>query len=104
MPGWAEHSIRYPTSLLKTRIIDSKSLPPNFSLGANVLAGAWVGIAERSIMYPGDLSEDSVSLATVYLIPRWTFGEVVSPPPSFREVLSHVLSPSFREVVSHPSV
>ena len=132
MPGWAEHSIRYPTSLLKTRIIDSKSPPPNFSLGANVLAGALVGIAERSVMYPGDLSEDSASLATVYPIPRWTlgevvspslvrrggvalprserwcrppsFGKVVSPPPSFGEVLSHALSPSFGEVVSHPSV
>ena len=79
MPGWVEYSVRYLTSLLKTRIIDSKSLPPNFSLGANVLAGALVVIAERSVMYPGDLSKESVSFATMYSIPQWTFGEVVAP-------------------------
>ncbi|KAF1977140.1 asparaginyl-tRNA synthetase [Bimuria novae-zelandiae CBS 107.79] len=32
-----------------------ESLPPNFSLGANMLAGAFAGIAEHSVMYPIDL-------------------------------------------------
>ncbi|KAF2399825.1 mitoferrin-1 [Trichodelitschia bisporula] len=34
---------------------DYESLPPNFSLGANMLAGAFAGIAEHSVMYPVDL-------------------------------------------------
>ncbi|KAF2730264.1 asparaginyl-tRNA synthetase [Polyplosphaeria fusca] len=32
-----------------------ESLPPNFSLTANMLAGAFAGIAEHSVMYPIDL-------------------------------------------------
>ncbi|KAF2001122.1 asparaginyl-tRNA synthetase [Amniculicola lignicola CBS 123094] len=32
-----------------------ESLPPNFSLSANMLAGAFAGIAEHSVMYPVDL-------------------------------------------------
>ncbi|KAJ9666429.1 Fe(2+) transporter [Coniosporium apollinis] len=34
---------------------DYESLPPNFSLAANMLAGAFAGIAEHSVMYPVDL-------------------------------------------------
>ncbi|KAF1984151.1 mitochondrial carrier [Aulographum hederae CBS 113979] len=34
---------------------DYEGLPPNFSLGANMLAGAFAGIAEHSVMYPIDL-------------------------------------------------
>ncbi|KAF2096531.1 mitochondrial carrier [Rhizodiscina lignyota] len=34
---------------------DYESLPPNFSLSANMLAGAFAGIAEHSVMYPIDL-------------------------------------------------
>ncbi|KAF2176326.1 asparaginyl-tRNA synthetase [Zopfia rhizophila CBS 207.26] len=34
---------------------DYESLPPNFSLTANMLAGAFAGIAEHSVMYPIDL-------------------------------------------------
>ncbi|KAF2481995.1 mitochondrial carrier domain-containing protein [Neohortaea acidophila] len=32
-----------------------ESLPPNFSLAANMVAGAFAGIAEHSVMYPIDL-------------------------------------------------
>ncbi|OAL46062.1 asparaginyl-tRNA synthetase [Pyrenochaeta sp. DS3sAY3a] len=32
-----------------------EALPPNFSLSANMLAGAFAGIAEHSVMYPVDL-------------------------------------------------
>ncbi|KAF2459566.1 mitochondrial carrier domain-containing protein [Lineolata rhizophorae] len=32
-----------------------ESLPPNFSLTANMMAGAFAGIAEHSVMYPIDL-------------------------------------------------
>jgi len=32
-----------------------EGLPPNFSLGANMVAGAFAGIAEHSVMYPIDL-------------------------------------------------
>ncbi|KAF2814879.1 asparaginyl-tRNA synthetase [Mytilinidion resinicola] len=32
-----------------------ESLPPNFSLSANMVAGAFAGIAEHSVMYPIDL-------------------------------------------------
>ncbi|KAF1830562.1 mitochondrial carrier [Decorospora gaudefroyi] len=32
-----------------------EALPPNFSLTANMLAGAFAGIAEHSVMYPVDL-------------------------------------------------
>lgn len=32
-----------------------EGLPPNFSLGANMAAGAFAGIAEHSVMYPIDL-------------------------------------------------
>ncbi|KAF2444172.1 mitochondrial carrier [Karstenula rhodostoma CBS 690.94] len=32
-----------------------ESLPPNFSLSANMIAGAFAGIAEHSVMYPIDL-------------------------------------------------
>ncbi|KAK4556485.1 Fe(2+) transporter [Recurvomyces mirabilis] len=34
---------------------DYESLPPNFSLAANMVAGAFAGIAEHSVMYPIDL-------------------------------------------------
>ncbi|QDS71268.1 hypothetical protein FKW77_000910 [Venturia effusa] len=34
---------------------DYESLPPNFSLASNMLAGAFAGIAEHSVMYPIDL-------------------------------------------------
>ncbi|EMD00188.1 hypothetical protein BAUCODRAFT_145495 [Baudoinia panamericana UAMH 10762] len=34
---------------------DYESLPPNFSLAANMAAGAFAGIAEHSVMYPIDL-------------------------------------------------
>ncbi|KAI7474353.1 hypothetical protein KC351_g10654 [Hortaea werneckii] len=34
---------------------DYESLPPNFSLAANMAAGAFAGIAEHSVMYPVDL-------------------------------------------------
>ncbi|KAI8939556.1 hypothetical protein NX059_003323 [Plenodomus lindquistii] len=34
---------------------DYEALPPNFSLSANMLAGAFAGIAEHSVMYPVDL-------------------------------------------------
>ncbi|KAJ8107149.1 hypothetical protein OPT61_g9065 [Boeremia exigua] len=34
---------------------DYEALPPNFSLGANMLAGAFAGIAEHSVMYPVDM-------------------------------------------------
>ncbi|KAF2433701.1 asparaginyl-tRNA synthetase [Tothia fuscella] len=34
---------------------DYESLPPNFSLSANMAAGAFAGIAEHSVMYPIDL-------------------------------------------------
>ncbi|UPX19162.1 Fe(2+) transporter, variant 2 [Ascochyta rabiei] len=43
----------------ETRIADLRhsyeALPPNFSLGANMLAGAFAGIAEHSVMYPVDM-------------------------------------------------
>jgi len=32
-----------------------EGLPPNFSLAANMAAGAFAGIAEHSVMYPIDL-------------------------------------------------
>ncbi|KAI9685365.1 MAG: asparaginyl-tRNA synthetase [Bathelium mastoideum] len=38
---------------------DYESLPPNFSLAANMLAGAFAGIAEHSVMYPIDLLKAS---------------------------------------------
>ncbi|KAI9824196.1 MAG: hypothetical protein M1819_000908 [Sarea resinae] len=34
---------------------DYESLPPNFSLASNMIAGAFAGIAEHSVMYPIDL-------------------------------------------------
>ncbi|CAK3970298.1 mitochondrial carrier [Lecanosticta acicola] len=34
---------------------DYEGLPPNFSLAANMAAGAFAGIAEHSVMYPIDL-------------------------------------------------
>ncbi|KZF21872.1 mitochondrial RNA splicing protein [Xylona heveae TC161] len=34
---------------------DYEGLPPNFSLGANMIAGAFAGIMEHSVMYPIDL-------------------------------------------------
>ncbi|KAK4611578.1 hypothetical protein CLAFUW4_12983 [Fulvia fulva] len=34
---------------------DYESLPPNFSLAANMAAGAFAGIAEHTVMYPIDL-------------------------------------------------
>ena len=34
---------------------DYESLPPNFSLAANMAAGAFAGVAEHSVMYPIDL-------------------------------------------------
>ncbi|KXL44514.1 hypothetical protein M433DRAFT_4965 [Acidomyces richmondensis BFW] len=34
---------------------DYESLPPNFSLAANMAAGAFAGIAEHAVMYPIDL-------------------------------------------------
>ncbi|MCJ1307777.1 Fe(2+) transporter [Agyrium rufum] len=34
---------------------DYEALPPNFSLGNNMLAGAFAGIAEHTVMYPIDL-------------------------------------------------
>ncbi|KKA29294.1 hypothetical protein TD95_002514 [Thielaviopsis punctulata] len=33
---------------------DYEALPPNFSLGQNMLAGAFAGIAEHTVMYPVD--------------------------------------------------
>ncbi|KAI9894210.1 MAG: Fe(2+) transporter [Vezdaea aestivalis] len=33
---------------------DYESLPPNFSLSANMVAGAFAGIAEHTVMYPVD--------------------------------------------------
>ncbi|KAL1900403.1 Fe(2+) transporter [Ceratocystis pirilliformis] len=33
---------------------DYEALPPNFSLGQNMLAGAFAGIAEHTVMYPID--------------------------------------------------
>ncbi|EMR63471.1 putative mitochondrial rna-splicing protein mrs3 protein [Eutypa lata UCREL1] len=33
---------------------DYESLPPNFSLGQNMIAGAFAGIAEHTVMYPID--------------------------------------------------
>jgi solute carrier family 25 (mitochondrial iron transporter), member 28/37 len=32
-----------------------EALPPNYGLGHNMLAGAFAGIAEHSVMYPVDL-------------------------------------------------
>ncbi|KAH0408482.1 hypothetical protein KCU90_g21881, partial [Aureobasidium melanogenum] len=34
---------------------DYEGLPPNFSLAANMAAGAFAGVAEHSVMYPIDL-------------------------------------------------
>ncbi|KAF2658140.1 asparaginyl-tRNA synthetase [Lophiostoma macrostomum CBS 122681] len=45
-----------------------ESLPPNFSLSANMLAGAFAGIAEHSVMYPIDLLKTRM--------------QVVSPSPT----------------------
>ncbi|KAF2864643.1 hypothetical protein BDV95DRAFT_555765 [Massariosphaeria phaeospora] len=47
---------------------DYESLPPNFSLSANMVAGAFAGIAEHSVMYPIDLLKTRM--------------QVVNPSPS----------------------
>ncbi|KAF1956646.1 mitochondrial carrier [Byssothecium circinans] len=39
-----------------------EALPPNFSLSANMLAGAFAGIAEHSVMYPVDLLKTRMQL------------------------------------------
>ncbi|KAH8727118.1 mitochondrial carrier domain-containing protein [Phaeosphaeriaceae sp. PMI808] len=38
------------------------TLPPNFSLTANMLAGAFAGIAEHSVMYPVDLLKTRIQI------------------------------------------
>ncbi|KAH7039096.1 mitochondrial carrier domain-containing protein [Macrophomina phaseolina] len=40
-----------------------ESLPPNYSLTANMLAGAFAGIAEHSVMYPIDLLKTRMQVA-----------------------------------------
>ncbi|KAF2087227.1 mitochondrial carrier [Saccharata proteae CBS 121410] len=40
-----------------------ESLPPNYSLSANMLAGAFAGIAEHSVMYPIDLLKTRMQVA-----------------------------------------
>jgi len=47
---------------------DYESLPPNFSLAANMAAGAFAGIAEHTVMYPIDLLKTRM--------------QVVSPTPA----------------------
>lgn len=42
---------------------DYESLPPNYSLTANMLAGAFAGIAEHSVMYPIDLLKTRMQVA-----------------------------------------
>ncbi|KAF1920529.1 mitochondrial carrier domain-containing protein [Ampelomyces quisqualis] len=39
-----------------------EALPPNFSLTANMLAGAFAGIAEHSVMYPVDLLKTRIQI------------------------------------------
>ncbi|KAG9192359.1 hypothetical protein G6011_11093 [Alternaria panax] len=46
------HSHNTPVADLRASY---EALPPNFSLTANMLAGAFAGIAEHSVMYPVDL-------------------------------------------------
>ncbi|KAH7095160.1 hypothetical protein FB567DRAFT_430836 [Paraphoma chrysanthemicola] len=41
---------------------DYEALPPNFSLTANMLAGAFAGIAEHSVMYPVDLLKTRIQI------------------------------------------
>ncbi|KAF2685750.1 asparaginyl-tRNA synthetase [Lentithecium fluviatile CBS 122367] len=53
-----EHEYNHPTttgSAFADEVSSYESLPPNFSLSANMLAGAFAGIAEHSVMYPIDL-------------------------------------------------
>ncbi|KAF2129947.1 asparaginyl-tRNA synthetase [Dothidotthia symphoricarpi CBS 119687] len=54
-----EHGLQQPVDL-ESEVSDGslqcyEALPPNFSLSANMLAGAFAGIAEHSVMYPVDL-------------------------------------------------
>ncbi|KAI0848691.1 mitochondrial RNA-splicing protein MRS3 [Daldinia vernicosa] len=43
-----------PTVLQPVEEYDYESLPPNFSLAQNMVAGAFAGIAEHTVMYPID--------------------------------------------------
>ncbi|KAK8182991.1 hypothetical protein BKA81DRAFT_325879 [Phyllosticta paracitricarpa] len=44
-------------------VADYESLPPNYSLAANMTAGAFAGIAEHSVMYPIDLLKTRMQVA-----------------------------------------
>lgn len=48
---------------------DYESLPPNFSLAANMAAGAFAGIAEHSVMYPIDLLK--VCFLSCLVVAEW---------------------------------
>ncbi|KAL1303142.1 hypothetical protein AAFC00_006574 [Neodothiora populina] len=45
----------FSAGLAEENEYDYEGLPPNFSLAANMVAGAFAGIAEHSVMYPIDL-------------------------------------------------
>ncbi|OQO01596.1 hypothetical protein B0A48_12632 [Cryoendolithus antarcticus] len=52
-PG--QHMAAHDKFILEEEEYDYEGLPPNFSLAANMVAGAFAGIAEHSVMYPIDL-------------------------------------------------
>ncbi|CAJ2508749.1 Uu.00g137750.m01.CDS01 [Anthostomella pinea] len=66
---------------------DYESLPPNFSLAQNMVAGAFAGIAEHTVMYPVDAIKvrnnffgPSLDLKLIY--PSQTRMQIISPSSS----------------------
>ncbi|OAK95217.1 asparaginyl-tRNA synthetase [Phaeosphaeriaceae sp. SRC1lsM3a] len=61
-----EHGLRHTASAPSEDSEGSlqcyEALPPNFSLTANMLAGAFAGIAEHSVMYPVDLLKTRIQI------------------------------------------
>ncbi|KAK7542676.1 mitochondrial carrier domain-containing protein [Phyllosticta citribraziliensis] len=54
---------RVPAPVEDVAEFDYESLPPNYSLAANMTAGAFAGIAEHSVMYPIDLLKTRMQVA-----------------------------------------
>ncbi|KAJ9647221.1 asparaginyl-tRNA synthetase [Coniosporium tulheliwenetii] len=78
---------------------DYESLPPNFSLAANMLAGAFAGIAEHSVMYPVDLLKVIRSIMPSYV--RHLTSAVPTDPDANYQSLSNRLILRFVERDGH---